>query len=92
MKDETSGQVIEEFVGLRPKMYSLLYTKRDENNVEKKIEKKTAKGVAKYVSEKSLIRQHYKECLLNKELHMTRMRQLRSYSHNIFRSISTKSA
>lgn len=48
MKDETSGQVIEEFVGLRPKMYSLLYTKRDENNVEKKVEKETAKGVAKY--------------------------------------------
>ena len=89
MKNETSGKVIEEFVGLRPKMHSLLYTKRDENNVEKKVEKKTAEGVAKYVTEQSIRHQHYKKCLLNKELHMTR-----NFTATIiifFRSSSTKS-
>ena len=42
-KDETHGIPIEEFVGLRPKMYFLLYT---ENN--KTMEKKVAKGIAKH--------------------------------------------
>ena len=40
MKDETHGIPIQEFIGLRPKMYSILYT---ENN--KLVEKKTAEGV-----------------------------------------------
>ncbi|CAB4016675.1 Hypothetical predicted protein [Paramuricea clavata] len=40
MKDETHGFPIQEFIGLRPKMYSILYT---ENN--KQVEKKTAKGI-----------------------------------------------
>ena len=38
MKDETHGISIQEFVGLRPKMYSILYTEND-----KPVEKKTAK-------------------------------------------------
>ena len=38
MKDECGGAVIEEFIGLRPKMYSLKYGSQ---------EKKTAKGVKK---------------------------------------------
>ncbi|KAK3733350.1 hypothetical protein QZH41_003614 [Actinostola sp. cb2023] len=39
MKDETHGLPIEEFVGLRPKMYSLLYHEEG-----REVEKKTAKG------------------------------------------------
>ncbi|KAK3718086.1 hypothetical protein QZH41_015140, partial [Actinostola sp. cb2023] len=38
MKDETHGLPIEEFVGLRPKMYSLLYHEEG-----REVEKKTAK-------------------------------------------------
>lgn len=38
MKDECGVKPIEEFIGLRPKMYSLLYDG---------MEKKTAKGVKK---------------------------------------------
>ena len=41
-KDETHGVPIEEFIGLRPKMYSILFTKDN-----KPIKKKTAKGVSK---------------------------------------------
>ncbi|KAK3731226.1 hypothetical protein QZH41_004694 [Actinostola sp. cb2023] len=58
MKDETHGLPIEEFVGLRPKMYSLLFT---ENN--KPIEKKTAKGVAKHVTKHRIRHAHYRDCL-----------------------------
>ena len=45
MKDETHGIPIQEFVGLRPKMYSILYTEND-----KLVEKKTAKGIKKSVT------------------------------------------
>ena len=36
MKDETTGVAIEEFVGLKPKMYSYLV---DDNNEHKKVQK-----------------------------------------------------
>ena len=56
MKDETHGVPIEEFVGLRPKMYSLLYT---ENS--KTVEKKVAKGIAKNVTKREIRHEHYKQ-------------------------------
>ena len=37
MKDETAGVPIEEFVGLRPKMYSLLYGGGKEKRTAKDI-------------------------------------------------------
>lgn len=51
MKDECGVKPIEEFIGLRPKMYSLLYDG---------MEKKTAKGVKKCVIDKHLKHQAYK--------------------------------
>ena len=51
MKDECGGQPIEECVGLRPKMYSLLYGG---------LEKKTAKCVKKAVIDKHLKHESYK--------------------------------
>ena len=44
-KDEVHGTPVQEFVGLRPKMYSLLY-----NENGKTVEKKVAKGIAKNVT------------------------------------------
>ena len=35
MKDEYGGNVIKEFIGLRPKMYSILDTKNNEKNTHK---------------------------------------------------------
>ena len=49
MKDETHGIPIQEFIGLRPKMYSILYTEND-----KQVEKKTAKGIKKSVTKRKL--------------------------------------
>ena len=56
MKDETHGVPIEEFVGLQPKMYSLLYT---ENS--KTVEKKVAKGITN-ATKREIRHEHYKEC------------------------------
>ena len=79
MKDETHGIPIEEFVGLRPKMYSLLYT---ENSRE--IEKKVVKGIAKNVTKKEIRHEHYKDCLFDRKQHMASMHQIRSFQHNLY--------
>ena len=57
MKDETAGVAIEEFVGLKSKMYSYL----DDNSVHKK-----TKDVNKNVVEK-ISHNEYKDILFNKK-------------------------
>ena len=52
---KSHGIPIEEFVGRRPKMYSLLYC---ENN--KTVDKKVAKGIAKHVTKQKIRHEHYK--------------------------------
>ena len=79
MKDETHGIPIQEFVGLRPKMYSILYTEND-----KPVEKKTAKGIKKSVTKQKLRHASYKECLLEKKQTIASMNQIRSESHEIY--------
>lgn len=59
MKDECGGTSIQEFIGLRPKMYSLLYDGQ---------EKKTAKGVKKTVIDEHLKHESYKQVLLYRVL------------------------
>ena len=58
MKDETAGVVIEEFVGLKPKMYSDLV---DDNSQHKK-----AKGINKNVVA-AISHNEYKDVMLNKK-------------------------
>ena len=79
MKDETHGVPIEEFVGLRPKMYSILYT---ENN--KVVEKKTAKGISKAVTKREIRHGHYRDCLFNRKRTVANMPQLRSFKNNLY--------
>ena len=79
MKDETHGIPIQEFVGLRPKMYSILYMEND-----KQVEKKTAKGIKKSVTKRKLRHANYKECLFEKKRTMTSMNQIRSQYHEIY--------
>ena len=57
MKDETADVAIEEFFGLKPKMYSILV---DDSNEHKK-----AKGVNKNVVA-TISHNEYKDVLLNK--------------------------
>ena len=75
MKDECSGVPPEEYIGLRPKMYSMLVDG---------IEKKTAKGIAKYVTKKRLRHTHYRECLMNEKVTFTEMKQIRSFHHQLY--------
>ena len=79
MKDETHGIPIEEFVGLRPKMYSLQY---HENGCE--VEKKTAKGISKNVTKRDIRHSHYRDCLFSKKRTINNMKQLRSFKHQIY--------
>ena len=74
MKDETGGIPIEEFVGLRPKMYSLMY-----NGVEKK----RAKGVKKRTVAK-LRHAQYRETLFRKIQRRDIMKMIRADLHELY--------
>ena len=72
-KDETCGVPIEEFIGLRSKMYSIeLYDGKEE---------KTAKGVLKHIIENNLKHDEYKKVLdiVSRMTHI--MKMIRSYDH-----------
>ena len=58
-KDECSGTPIAEYVGLRPKMYSIL--RADEQLI------KEAKSVKKYVTTKQINFANYKDALFNQK-------------------------
>ena len=61
MKDESNGEIIEEFVGLRTKMYSLK---------TKKEEMKKAKVVRKNVVKKYISHPDYVDCLFEERTFM----------------------
>ena len=69
MKDETAGVANEEFLGLKPKMYSYLV---DDNS-----EHKNAKGMNKNVFA-TISCNEYKEFLLNKKCLRHSMNRIRS--------------
>ena len=73
MKDECDGKIIEEFVGLRPKMYSMVFDGK---------EKKTAKGI-KRTEAKKLKQDMYRSCLFDENIQMCHMNQIRSFGHQL---------
>ena len=83
-KDEMSGEIITEFVGLRAKMYAT-------RSLDGKEEKK-AKGVPKSVVKKSIHFDHYKNRLFGKKTLFTQFYGLRSRDHNIHTERVTKVA
>ena len=74
MKDETAGVVIEEFVGLKPKMYSYLV---DDNSEHKK-----GKSVHKNVVV-TIRHNEHKDVLLNKKCLRHSMNRIQSKDHRI---------
>ena len=76
MKDECAGRLIAEYVGLRPKMYSIL--EADGRNIKK------AKGVKKNVVRKNIYHDQYRETLLDKKTFRHGMDVLRSERHHIY--------
>lgn len=75
-KDECSGVAIAEYIGLRPKLYSIM--RADEQIIKK------AKGVKKYVIKKQINFENYKDALFNKQKYTHSMNMLRSMQHNIY--------
>ena len=75
LKDEMSGKIIEEYVGLRSKMYSI---KWPEGNA------RTCKGISKSVNKVVLRHEMYKECLMNVELRTDKVSRIGSELHQIY--------
>ena len=84
MKDEAAGRIIEEFVGLRAKLYSY---KMYEGKEEKK-----CKGVKKIVVKKKISHQDYKDCLFSGRPQMRKMNVIRSHRIEIFTEAVNKVA
>ncbi|MEW8190510.1 MAG: hypothetical protein AB2766_14525, partial [Candidatus Thiodiazotropha endolucinida] len=76
LKDECAGRAIAEYVGLRPKMYSIL--EAGGKNTKK------AKGVKKNVVKKHIRHEQYKEALFEKQTFRHGMDVLRSERHRIY--------
>ena len=83
-KDETGGKQIEEFVGLRSKLYSY---KLDNGPEEKK-----CKGVKKGVVKNEITFEDYKKCLFSRETQFKSMNTFRSRKHDVFTERITKIA
>ena len=80
LKDECAGRAIAEYVGLRPKMYSIL--EAGGKNTKK------AKGVKQNVVKKHISHEQYKDALFGKQTFrhgMDVMDVLRSERHRIYR-------
>ena len=75
-KDEAGGKQIEEFVGLRAKLYSY--------KVSGEEDRKKCKGVKKAVVRKSITHDDYKKCLFTREEQMRKMNVMRSHLHEIY--------
>ena len=82
MKDETAGIPIDEFVGLRPKMYSMTYGEK---------EKKTAKGITR-ACQKKIRHEAYKRCLFDEENTVAVGNRICSHGHKICSEAFTKVA
>ena len=76
MKDECGGKAAKQFVGLRPKMYSLL-TADDKT-------KMTAKGVKRCYIEKHVTHQMFLQVLQDKTLTRAQFYNFRSIKHSLF--------
>lgn len=79
MKDELCGVAMKEFVALRPKMYSFVYKKNEEELNEKR-----CKGISRVVVRNELHHEHYKETLMNSTQMKSTMYGLRSDHHLMY--------
>ena len=84
MKDEAGGRIIEEFVGLRAKLYSY--------RVFEGKEEKKCKGIKKSVVRKDISHEDYQESLFSKKPQMRKMNVIRSRGHEIFSETVNKIA
>ena len=76
MKDELGGEIITEFIALRPKTYSYL---TDNGKIDKK-----AKGTKKCAMNKVIKFDDYKNCLLNDEVTLKSQQRFISKKHDVY--------
>ena len=75
-KDEMGGKAIEEFVGLRSKMYSI---KTSDGK-----EKKTAKGISTITKEKNITHEMYRECIFDKKQYVHKQTKIMQDMHEMY--------
>ena len=75
-KDEADGKVIDEFVGLRAKLYSYKMFEGEES--------KKCKGVKKSVVKKSIAHEDYKKCFFTGKEQLRTMNVIRSHKHEVY--------
>ena len=75
-KDEVGGEIIDEFVGLRAKLYSHRMLEGEES--------KKCKGVKKSVIKKSITHDNYKHCLFTGKEQLRTMNVIRSHKHEVY--------
>ena len=76
MENDTGGEIIEEFVGLRPKLYSC--------KMFEALEEMKCKGIKKSVIEKNIQFKDYKECFFSEKEQLRSMNVIRSHNHDVF--------
>ena len=74
-KDEVGGDIIDEFVGLRAKLYLYKMFEGEES--------KKCKGVKKSVVEKGIVYEDYKKCLFTGKEQLRKMNVIRSHMHEV---------
>ena len=95
MKDEARGMIIDEFIGLRPKCYSLLCRGFVRDNViqdENIRHLSTSKGIKKGVKIAHLRHDHYKDSLFNLKTIIVKQNMIISKKHTISTYHVTKTA
>ena len=75
-KDEVGGKIIDEFVGLRAKLYSYKMFEGEES--------KNCKGVKKSVVKKSIAHEDYKNFLFTGKEQLRKMNVIRSHMHEVY--------
>ena len=94
-KDELNSIALEEFIGLRPKCYSLLFHGEVKDNIVKHrnlTSKQIAKGTKKSVKKTHLKHQHYKDTLNNLSTVTLKQNVIKSKAHAIGSYHQTKVA
>ena len=96
MKDELNGYLLLEYVGIRPKAYSLKYEKIEFYDKDGKVSKKPTnqskviiteseklKGIKKSAVEKTIHHEHFLDCINNDAPLYSQFNTFRSYNHKI---------
>ena len=74
-KDEAAGEIIDEFVGLKAKLYSYKMLEGEES--------KKCKGVKKSVIKKTITHEDYNKCLFTGKEQLRKMNIIRSHRHEV---------